>query len=1099
MRLALFLALMAGTVVVAFPNPKPDAYEPRVAAATDEPERARKSFRVPAGFQLSLWAAEPLLANPVIFAIDHRGRIFVAETFRLHQGVTDIRGHMDWLDDDLSCRTVEDRVAMYRRKLGKKFAEYNVHHERIRLVEDSKGQGKADRATVFADGFRRPEDGIAAGLLVRGNDIYYACIPDLIHLREGKDGKAVERRALHTGYGVHVGFLGHDLHGLVMGPDGKIYFSVGDRGLNVKSDHRHHFHPDTGCVLRCNPDGSELEVFATGLRNPQELAFDCWGNLFTGDNNSDGGDRARWVYVVEGGDSGWRIGYQFGTAMGNRGPWNAEKLWHPQHAGQPAWHIPPITHLADGPSGLAYYPGVGLPDRYDNHFFLADFRGGAGNSGIRSFAVKPRGAGFELTDSHEFFWSVLATDVDFGPDCALYVSDWVHGWGLTGKGRIWKLRDEAHANDPLVQQTRRLLEEGFEKRPIKELASLLAHRDRRVRQESQFVLARRGPAGRTALLEVLSKSKEPLARVHALWGLGQVLRGSRELPTELTTCLSDKDAEIRAQTARLLGDLRATEAGKGLIALLKDESPRVRFFAAQALGKTRSLEAVPALLALLRDNADRDVYLRHAAVLGLVGCADQAALVEASRDASVAVRRAVVLAYRRLLRPEVVTFLGDADADIVAEAARAINDAPVEAAMPALAALSERRGLSASVGYRVLNARFRAGSAEDAMAIARFAARPGEQEDLRVAAVSLLGDWDQPGIRDRVMGTYRPLGPRDVKAAPAALRASLGGIFAGPNRLRKEAARVAAKLGIKEVGPALAKLAMDKLQAEEVRVEALRALGVLRDTTLEKATRFALTEGTPRLRAEARRHLLNLAPDEALPLLATVAEKGSLVEQQQAFDVLGTHRGPASEQLLVTWMKRLVEGKVEPEVRLDLVEAAEKRGVDTLRKLLQSYEKGRPASQSFGRYQDTLVGGDAEAGRRIFLHKGEVSCLRCHKIEGQGTGEVGPDLTGIGSKQTREYLLESILHPSKQIARGFETVEVVLVTGQVRAGILKSETPKELRLLTAEGTLLTIPTSQIEERRSGKSAMPEDLVKQLSRHELRDLVAFLASLREPKK
>src|SRR5262249_19432276 len=111
-------------------------------------------------------------------------------------------------------------------------------------------------------------------------------------------------------------------------------------------------------------DGSELEVYAVGLRNPQELAFDDYGRLFTGDNNSDGGDQARWVYLVEGGDSGWRIGYQFGTSMGPRGPFMAEDIWKPQWEGQPAYILPPITNIAAGPSGLAYYPGLGLPERY---------------------------------------------------------------------------------------------------------------------------------------------------------------------------------------------------------------------------------------------------------------------------------------------------------------------------------------------------------------------------------------------------------------------------------------------------------------------------------------------------------------------------------------------------------------------------------------------------------------------------------------------------------------------------------------------------------------------------------------------------------------
>src|SRR6185436_15672254 len=131
---------------------------------------------------------------------------------------------------------------------------------------------------------------------------------------------------------------------LRFGPDGKVYFSIGDRGLNVvTSEGRRVAAPECGSVLRCNSDGSDLELFATGLRNPQELAFDEWGNLFTGDNNSDGGDEARWVYLVEGSDSGWRIGWQFITSPVLRGAWNAEKMWHPQNEQQPAFIVPPVT------------------------------------------------------------------------------------------------------------------------------------------------------------------------------------------------------------------------------------------------------------------------------------------------------------------------------------------------------------------------------------------------------------------------------------------------------------------------------------------------------------------------------------------------------------------------------------------------------------------------------------------------------------------------------------------------------------------------------------------------------------------------------------
>jgi len=99
-----------------------------------------------------------------------------------------------------------------------------------------------------------------------------------------------------------------------------------------------------------------------------------------------------------------------------------------QHDGQPAYLLPPLANFTAGPSGLCHYPGVGLPEEYNGHFFVCDFRGEAGGSGVWAFTSKPKGAAFELDRPRQFAWSVLATDCDFGPDCAFYVSDWVHGW-----------------------------------------------------------------------------------------------------------------------------------------------------------------------------------------------------------------------------------------------------------------------------------------------------------------------------------------------------------------------------------------------------------------------------------------------------------------------------------------------------------------------------------------------------------------------------------------------------------------------------------------------------------------------------------------------
>jgi quinoprotein glucose dehydrogenase len=1091
----LFLAVLAGVAVCA-PHTTPE-YRPHISPASDAPARAMKGIRVPPELRLSLFAAEPLLANPVAFCIDHKNRFYVAETFRLHAGVTDIRGHMDWLDDDLACRTVEDRAAMYRRRLGKKVSDYAVEHDRVRLIEDTTGKGRADRATVFADGFNHIEDGIGAGLLARGSDVYYTCIPDLWLLRDSKgEGKADVRRSLHHGFGVHTGFIGHDLHGLTLGPDGKLYFSIGDRGLNVKTPTGTLAVPDAGSVLRCNLDGSELEVFATGLRNPQELAFDDFGNLFTCDNNSDGGDQARWVHIVEGGDSGWRIGYQFGSAMGPRGPFMAEDLWKPRWQGQAAYFLPPLANLGNGPSGLAYYPGLGLPERYRGHFFLCDFRGGSGGSGIHSFAVEPEGASFKLVDRHDFVWSVLATDVDFGTDCSIYFTDWVEGWDKPGKGRIYKVTDPKRASDPAVKEVGKLLAEGMSQRPAAELVRLLENRDRRVRQEAQLALAGRGKEALEPLADAAEHGKSVAARVHALWGLGQIARTAPEAMQKVLALTSDRQPEVRAQAARVLGDQRVAAAFDRLLALLEEGEPRVQFFAAQSLGRLGHKEAVGPVLELLRTNADRDLTLRHAAVMALAGTKDVAGLAGLTKDAASSVRLGAILALRRLGSAEVARFLGDTEPALVLETARAIYDTPIEAALPQLAALLTRPGLDNKLGFRVLNAHFRLGKAENAAAVAAFAARSDASEVLRIEALHELASWSKPAGRDRVMGLWRPLPERSPQLAQSAVRAHLGGLFSGPNKVRQEATKLAASLGIKEVGPVLFVMAGDGKRPASVRIEALRALAALKDQRLDRAVQQALRAAEPLVRNEGRRLLAQSQPEQAMKLLEQALQDGKVSEQQGAFAILGDMKSPAATALLGTWLDHLQAGKVPAEARLDLIEAAARKPDAAIRQRLARQESALPRDDPLARYRDTLVGGSAEVGRHIFFEKAAVSCLRCHKVQGVG-GEVGPDLTGIGTRQKRDYLLESIVLPSRQIARGFETVVLSLHNGKTCAGVLKQETDKTVQLMTPEGKLLVVPKDEIDERQTGKSAMPEDLTQHLSRREIRDLVEFLAGLREP--
>jgi quinoprotein glucose dehydrogenase len=1084
-----------------------ELYQPQVAGPSPEASQAAKSIRLAPGLKLELFAAEPLLANPVAFSIDEKGKFFVAETFRLHAGVTDNRSHMNWLDADMALKSVPERVEMYRKFLSpKEFENYQVEHERVRMIVDTDGDGKADHATVFADGFKNAADGIGAGLLARKGEVFYTCIPDLWRLKDKDgDGKAEVKESLSTGYGVHVAFLGHDLHGLKMGPDGRIYFSIGDRGLNVTTkEGKHLYAPDCGSILRCEPDGSNLEIYATGLRNPQELAFDNFGNLFTCDNNSDGGDKARWVQVVEGGDSGWRMGYQYLDFPTSRGPWNAEKLWYPRWDGQAAYIIPPITNIADGPSGLVHDPGTGFPAKYRDHFFLADFRGGAGNSGIRSFANKPKGAGFELIDAEQPIWSVLATDVDFGPDGAMYITDWVNGWNKTGKGRIWKV--SSSETNPYADEVKTLLGEGMGKRKVDELAKLLRHADQRVRQEAQFEVADRAihedQVAMKTLIDVAKGDHPQIARIHALWGLGQVGRNKSEMSRWVTSFFQDRDPEVHAQFLKVFAEIKDFQAiWKNLQDWAKQQilasgTPRELFYGAMLASKSGdSTLGYTFLDNLIRSNNDKDAIIRHAAVMGWAGVFTSEDLVHFNDPDHPARRRGAALALRRLKRPEIARFLNDTDPSIANEAALAIYEAPIPEAMWALAELATKEGLPESLLRRAINAANREGGIGDAIKLSTVASRATAPKNIRLEALSILGAWAKPPGRDRINGLWRPIDVRSSKVAADALRPAVKGLLAdSPDEIRRETIAAVSELKIVEAGPDLLALIVTGKGSGAARADALKALETLNDPKLGDAVEAAVGSKEGPVRSEGLRVLARLSPERAIPALAKVLEAGSTTEKQKALEVLGSSDRPEADGILAIWLERLVAKKTLPAIELELIEAASKKKSASVTDLLAKFENERSKTGPIADHMAELEGGNADRGKKIFQLNAAVYCIRCHKVKGEG-GEVGPELTGIGTKHPRTYLLESIVAPNQAIAQGFESVILARTDGTIVTGVLKSEDDKTVKVMTAEAKLIEVPKTDIEERKRGNSAMPEDLPKKLSRAELRDLVEFLAGLK----
>ena len=1090
------------------------AWKPRIEPASEEAELAISQFQLPEGFKADLVAAEPRLANPVAFHIDEKGRFFVAETFRLHHGVLDIREVMDWLDDDTACRVVADRKTMVRKFRGDAgVREMEGAQERLKLLEDRDGDGKADFDSVFSAGYGKFEDGLASGVLARNGDVYFANIPSLYLLRDKDgDGKADEQMELHYGYGVRFNFIGHDLHGLIFGPDGKLYFSIGDRGVNIERsvDGGKIVNLDSGCVMRCNPDGTELELVHSGLRNPQELTFDEYGNLFTGDNNCDAGDMARWVYVVEGGDSGWREGYQGHEFPVTRGPWMSESLWKPDTKTPGYYMLPPIANTnASGPSGLTYNPGTGMPAKYDKSFFLADFRGGASGSGIWQLVTKPKGATFEV-DQTRFAGNMLPTDVDFGPGGGLYYTDWVGGWEIPGKGRIYRLYDPQSLKDPIVAETKKLIAEDFSKRAPEDLAKLLSHKDMRVRQKAQFALADRGAESVRTFGDVArQQGNGTLARLHAIWGLGQIARKTRSVePLGIAAGLQrDDDAEVRAQAVRVLGWFDGAAANGPLIdsldRALEDKDPRVCFFATMSVARLRPKNFIHPVLRMVRLNEDHDPYLRHAAVMAAAALDDARGLHADTLRATPAERMVAVLALRRQRSAEVARFLTDSDPRIVLEAARAINDEPIENAMPDLAALIRKTGLSDLVLERVINANYRLGTDEAAAALAKFAARNDAPEFFRADALALLGQWAKVPGRNHITGNWNPLPDRDPKIAAKAVEKVLPEILrSAPDPVRVAAAGLAQKIGIDE-SSVLLELVAAKTVSPQVRAAALGALAGRNDPKLSDAIRAALSDPDQAVRLQAIRLTANL-PNGA-EQLSKILDTGSVPDQQAVLAALAAAPESAKtvDEALSKSLDRLLAGKVAPEVQLDVLDAAAKRRDPRVLEKLKQYDAARRTDDPLGQFRETLVGGDAEKGKKIFLERADVSCLRCHRINGEG-GNAGPDLAGVGARHPREYLLESLLYPSKQIAQGWETVIVRLKNGDVVSGVLRQETEKDLHLelvdpnnANAKPKPLTIPKQNIDKRKGGQSAMPEDISRSLKKQDLRNLVEFLANLKEP--
>ncbi|MCC6229140.1 MAG: HEAT repeat domain-containing protein [Phycisphaerales bacterium] len=1046
------LVLFSGTAAAQDKKPEP----PKHTLTQDNQSR-----------RVDTWAKPGSMRNPVSFTIDWKGSVYVAETDRAGNAVTDTRGlgKLNAVEEDLKLKSVEDRRALINKWIAAGAFEkdfFTRTEDRVRVLRDTDGDGVADFSGIFAGGFNDALDGIGAGVLFLNGSIYYTCIPSLWKLTDtNNDFAADTRENLSTGYGIRWCFFGHDLHGLALGPDGRIYFSMGDRGYNVTTrEGVNLLGPDRGGVFRCWPDGSELEVFHEALRNPQELAFDDLGELFTGDNNCDSGDAARMVHVWEGGNSGWCQDVQ---SLESRGPWNREFIWNllsqHQEPARPAWATPPIDHIGAGPSGMLHYPGLGESDRYTNAIFMVDYYG----SGATVHAFKPvaDGATFKTSDKHAYYSGVTVTDIAYGYDGRMYLSDWGGGWEPNPNGNIFTISNTTALNDPsqadAIAQVRELFNTGFSQRAPDELMQLLAHRDQRVRLAAQYELATRGDPAAAGLAELADSKNAPFfQRLHSIWALGQIARKSPKVAASIAPLMSDADAEIRAQALRTLGDLKY-DALMEYSSALSDESPRVRYYAALAVGKCKDQSGIGPLLDLLAANDNKDRAIRNAAVyaLTLIGKPDD--VITAAAGMPAAVRLGVVLSLRRSANIGAAAFLADEDPVVAIEAARAVYDMNIAAGLPALARMLDQpiakdRAIE-PLTRRVIEANAIVGDDAAVERLARFATDANADPAWRLLALEKLENWDKPLKRDGVWGHWIDLPARSadpLRAALARHQVAIADAASTPELKAKSdalSARIATNLSPEEM---LSQLA-DAGRSESYRAVILEQIASGAKEQLPKAAAALLDTidtSTPALRMRARELLAAADAAMGADKASAGANAADMHERQHAIKLLGSIDHASALVAIGELAMRLSDGKADPSVALEIYEAAMHAKATGLRAMVE--KAGFSAKRPPG-FSTTLLlkGGDPARGKGVFLHHEAAQCVRCHTIGNIG-GTAGPNLSLVASRATPEQLVESVTEPNAVIVQGF---------GQT-------------------------------------SAMPE-MTQMLQPSDVRDLVAYLSTLYDP--
>jgi len=535
------------------------AAEPATGPAT---EKRFPPLKVPDGFRATLFACDPLIEYPSVIAIGPRpGTLFVAHDYMTGLGTDGI-----------------------------------VKSE-VRLIEDSDGDGYADKSTVYAKGFNSIQ-----GLAYHNGTLYVMHSPFLTALRDTKGSSAAdERKNLLEGLGLPPEknpVRLHGANGVVVGHDGWLYLALGDHGVDVTRPEGDRLVLNGGGVLRCRPDGGDLHVFATGTRNIYDISLDEDLNVFFRDNENDGG-----TFMI-------RVCHSFFSA--DHG-YPYKYYEHPDEA------LRPIGDFGLGSSaGGVCYLETQFPVEYRGNLFNCEW----GRSIVRC-APKREGSGFASLREIEFAagadndpYGFKPTDIVVDRDGSMLVADWADGQRpKRGRGRIYRISYVGQRAKP---------EEDVSSQPLLQLGAA----SYRLRAEAQSALILKGRDTLDLLrVELPKRSLSVRQRSHAVWLFAQV-NGRDNTKDLFDLAENDVEPRVRAQAVRAIADLtdpvlvkHKLDAGAGdaesaarLAKLAAKNDPRVTLEAVIALGRLRWAGSPQ----WLHENLNKpDATLAHAAMMTL--------------------------------------------------------------------------------------------------------------------------------------------------------------------------------------------------------------------------------------------------------------------------------------------------------------------------------------------------------------------------------------------------------------------------------------------------------------------------------------------------